>query len=1493
MTEPTSTPPPIESADAKASEAVASARRPWCWWRRFRWATRIVVGVLLLAAIVGLVLTQTGVLGRWLLPQIASSLNLKIDASEAWVGSDGEAVLTDVTVRIPGIPGEPGELLRAKRIVVTIDWMSLASGAAALKALTIHEPMVRVSQDVQTGALNIDAIARPKRRSKGPAQLPVIDIRQGTFELGEHEIGPADAPRRGSEAYRPLKTLMLNGTLSPIATGEYVVNLLETKGSAGVATRGVSEGFAINGVLRTGDGPNVPTQTEAEAASSPQPQQVDVWLRNFTLADWRAPNVPSAIRPFFEGLNLEGQIGRARVRYGPAEGVRAEVELTQVGLTLPIEPTSDGRTPASARPRLREVNGALVFTRNGARAKLAGLLNDLPYVVDLDYRGYDAASPFTCVLTCRDFVVEKNPELLPFVPEAVRKRLKQFSSPTAVVSTHLALSRGEPTVDIDNRAKPAELAFQGTMNLRHGQAAFDEFPYPFRDISGRVRFSNDELVFEDLKGVSDTGATLQARARIAPPDDQAAAEIEVKVTGAPIDAALKHSLGPVRGQLIDQLIDQAAYQRLQAEGLVRRSESEPGSAPVFEPGGTVDVDVVTTTPYGKDQPWTTKVELLFPEFRLVPAAWPYPLTSKGLRVSVLNRQVSLAGGEFRGLGGGLLNVSASYELPSADDDQSIAGSPDAPSAPEIRATIAGLPVDRLLLASLAGQRPSEPDKPAFVVPAAWDFAGLIDGTIAWQQRPSDPASSSPNPAAGLEGVQADLSLRDASVIVPPLVDRDGVALRALIGELSIKDGKVRAQVAGPMEWQPADASPPLSAGDFRASIDTRDAAKIALAVQGLALTAPIERWIAPFQPEIEDTLAQLRTTHRPGGRLNLLVSIPVDSYAPHGGTNSDVTVSLSAINDLHFQYDGLDASMPSTSGALHIIAPSDDARSTLLRFDDFAGDVLLGGDPSAHLRLSGEWSLEKGVRAAGAGAADERSSFEADVTGLRFEDPLLVRLIEEHAPQAVKDAWSAHAPRGRLDATVSMLASGPQVEIRPSVLTIRRRDTDIALESMSGSITIDASGGTIRNLKGTGDAWSAGVEGAWLVEPDRAEFRGRVAIKAEALVASLQAVLPDEAEEVRKSLELQIKGPVSVPELAIEWSSSDSADDQFAVSGLGTFEDASGEAGVDFERATGRVEWSIASGEAAPTFEVRAEVQSALVEKVDVRDARVRVKSADEPGAIEVPTIEATCHQGRVTAHARVSPPIPEQSGSRRYEADVRAAGVRMVPLLRNLDPKTAVQANADELSRGQLDGEMTIAGLTRGRAEESGAVKSEGGSSPESGERRGRGSVRISGGRVVDLPLIFPLIKVSNLQLPSNEALDFAQARFFITDEIVSFEDLSAYSRALAVEGYGTMTGEDRRLNLRFDSRATRRIPLVSWLVESVRNELVTTTVRGTLSDPDVRLQEFPGARRVLGSALGRGPGDRQRRLDQLERYNLSNERLRPVESQIPATAGAVSGDE
>jgi hypothetical protein len=103
-------------------------------------------------------------------------------------------------------------------------------------------------------------------------------------------------------------------------------------------------------------------------------------------------------------------------------------------------------------------------------------------------------------------------------------------------------------------------------------------------------------------------------------------------------------------------------------------------------------------------------------------------------------------------------------------------------------------------------------------------------------------------------------------------------------------------------------------------------------------------------------------------------------------------------------------------------------------------------------------------------------------------------------------------------------------------------------------------------------------------------------------------------------------------------------------------------------------------------------------------------------------------------------------------------------------------------------------------------------------------------------------------------------------------------------------MTGEDRRLNLRFDSRATRRIPLVSWLVESVRNELVTTTVRGTLSDPDVRLQEFPGARRVLGSALGRGPGDRQRRLDQLERYNLSNERLRPVESQIPATAGAAS---
>src|SRR5690606_26384843 len=54
--------------------------------------------------------------------------------------------------------------------------------------------------------------------------------------------------------------------------------------------------------------------------------------------------------------------------------------------------------------------------------------------------------------------------------------------------------------------------------------------------------------------------------------------------------------------------------------------------------------------------------------------------------------------------------------------------------------------------------------------------------------------------------------------------------------------------------------------------------------------------------------------------------------------------------------------------------------------------------------------------------------------------------------------------------------------------------------------------------------------------------------------------------------------------------------------------------------------------------------------------------------------------------------------------------------------------------------------------------------------DRVGRGAVRVWGGEILRLPLAGPLIELSNLQLPTAEEIDFAQATFFIEGDVVDF---------------------------------------------------------------------------------------------------------------------------
>jgi hypothetical protein len=153
----------------------------------------------------------------------------------------------------------------------------------------------------------------------------------------------------------------------------------------------------------------------------------------------------------------------------------------------------------------------------------------------------------------------------------------------------------------------------------------------------------------------------------------------------------------------------------------------------------------------------------------------------------------------------------------------------------------------------------------------------------------------------------------------------------------------------------------------------------------------------------------------------------------------------------------------------------------------------------------------------------------------------------------------------------------------------------------------------------------------------------------------------------------------------------------------------------------------------------------------------------------------------------------------------------------------------------------------------------------------------------VLNVPFLTRLVEVSNFVLPANAKLDFASAEFYLDGGLITFSDLSVYSEAVEILGYGTMTWPAQILDLRFNSRSARPIPVLSAIVQGIRDELVTTHVTGKLGEQQFKLEQFPGTRRMLGRAVGAPQSEQARRMLEIER--LSGDRSGPVRTGSPVS--------
>lgn len=1393
---------------------------------------------LLLALLVGgwFLLTQSPLTGAIVLPRLSERFGAEVRAERVRVWLDGTITFDRLQAKAPGVPGPAASFAEAERVVAELNWGELFGGRQPVRTLALTRPLLRVSQSMRNGSLNLPPAGVPGVAG-GPAELPRVRVDGGVLELGEHT----------ESGYRWLKRIAIDGEISPAPTpqgGGYAVRLEERQPSGPAA----AAPFALEGRINDAG--------------------LTLILKGVDMKDWPPSAVPTAIRPRWEQLDLRGRLSDVRFTHSFAAGspiVQATLDGVALNLPLPAEgapETGEAVTVSSGSfLRVHGTSGTLRLSAERIVADLTGSIEDLPYRINMQWRGVDVDAPFECVLTSTGFELGKDPRVLRYAPQTVRERLGQFSNPTGVVDTKVVFRRGEPVGGV-----AAEIKLEGELAFRDVVSSFADFPYEFRGITGRVRFDADSFSIHDLEGTAPSGATIRATVHVAPLTDDAGVDVEVEVRGVPLlDPELRAGLGPERAFLIDEIISAEAFEGLRNRGVLRRPGGA-GSAPAFEPGGVLDLSIFVRRLFGERAEWSESIVATIREPRFLPRRFPIPLLAREASLRIQDDQIDIEAGLFQTPTGGMIELAGRMDLAALSKGDEF--------APDLSLVASDLPADALLTEAVAAalERPGTPTggvDPAALV-RALDMGGAVGGRVdIVLDEAGEPAASGRIKAQGLR-------LRPTSGPEPSTIELDG-----LTGTVVFRPGLITAGVEGRLQHAGAPDRA-LASARFHASVSaTEGHGSVVVAgvgLDGLDVSAPLEDFAALLSEPIAADARRLRQDHRPTGTVDALLALRVEA-----DDRTEGSVVLSDLRGLEFDAEGTRLNIDSTGG--HVRITTAGRSGGVAHFDELAGTIRVEGEPAGLVRLSGTAPL---------GASQEAGDHRLQVwlEDGRFESPL-TRHAAERVGGAAARFFERYRPAGAHALEFEVVWSGANREtppqfggrLKPRSLSLVNGTQPIVFERTEGEVEFGADGGRIVGLVLEAPRWRLSLSGDWQVwelesgaaaaaRSPRTTTTLTLGVEATrawegAMPADLRAAVPDALGDLLDDLGVDVRDGLEARDVRVSVTDGPEGTG-VTVAGLVEAKGVLIDVGVPITDADGAVEFLFERTPGADDrFECWANLDTFVASGVGMERGRLRALGADD-GAILVPVLEADCHGGRVAGAAEIR---RGPGGAREYLVEVRAADVRFGALLDDLGTEGPPQHEPGE--RGRLEAHLSLEGTVG-----------------DATRRHGRGFAHVGGGRVVSMPLVLSLVRVSNLQPPVDERLELARASFHVDGRRVTFEELSLFSDSVEIIGYGTMDWDTRELDLRFNSRSGRRLPLVSDLLEAVRDELITTEVAGTAMDPQVRLSSLPGTRWVFRRILGVAPTAQEERLDRIRREAAQQEdrlrRRRVVETRGPDASTA-----
>ncbi len=1477
-------------------------RRRQRLWRRTRRVVRWTVGTAIVLAAGALIASRSPLVGMVLRSNLAALVSARAEFDRAIIDLDGRLVISNLRITSTALPGEAGQLLTATTAVVELDWSDVFSGVVTPLAVRLDQPSILLSQSSVDQSLNLAAIGVSGPANTGVSALPPeVTISAGTLVFAEHDA---------AGAVTPLRVLRVNGSLLPTRTARpaYLIAVSET--DAGVLT-GAPGGAGSTPAQRARRGMVLSGNIDLADGSAA------LRLHDLALDQWPPSAVPSAYREIWSRLNLRGDISHIILTSSRASGVVVELAFRDIAMSalIPSQPgpvaPADNQLPPAPLPTptdlaLVGVSGSIRIGREGLSARVEGRIDGQPGLSSVDLRttGLSAAAPLTCSIQAAGLRLTNDPALLAYIPAVVREYLTIFSGPTGDLNITATISRGSPVND-----QPGPLSVSGGIRMRNGVAAFHKFPYRFTDISGQITFDDTRLIFTDIRGRGPTGAKLSARGVVTPLTPEARVDVEVNVADLPVDDHLLAAMSEDRRAALRSLADRTVYDRLLAAGLIREP-GRPGAdgtffAPPLPFAGDADVAVRVRRELGPEDDWTTAIDARFSEIGLLNPTFPLPVIGRNVRFRITDITAELLGGSFVGLRGG--SVDAEAKVVFFRDDVKV-------FEPRVELTASKLPVDELMLAAIRGGPSRQADPPpanaaAANAPAADDGASLFTGALDRLQLAGAVSghalvTGEPQPdgtPAPLDYV-VSVDLSDLRAVVGSAADVQAIgplALADFTGQVRLSSQRVRVNNlqarlvrtggdAGPTP--PTDAIGPFlpagnaDAGVFALNLNAalpgapdQGLLEARLGVLGLSLADPIEEVLAVLSPAAAEWITDLRRQRRPTGTVDLeaVAQRPSDASVDQ---MPDIRVALTRVHGAELAALDGRLAIDADDGAVTAHVPPDGPLQ--LTADSFAADIAFDQQSVGRLSASGSITVDLPTQ-----RIITPAQISVAIDGCAFEAPVIPPALRALAGPSAADRFTDLAPFGRFDALLRLSdltlppGSEPTISaiVSPKDLAFARGDHRIRFPDVNGQIEVDAPSSAIPDARITGRVvdlqlrapeWGARVDGTFTVAvppgdaqavqapqsppPPTLALDLSVSLSAERFNDDLRALIPQSARRMLDNIELVIEGPVDVVDARL----LSAPDGSPRFDGTIDFARAQLNPGLPIDNASGSIAihaFIDAAGRESARIELDA--HRLWVRGVALTDLYVDAIADDTSGAVIVSNASATCHGGRLLATGSLAPrdaasPATISDSPRIYRFEVLASDLAFASLLDDLTvaasptpfvgPRQDLLANPD-LSRGRLDARLGVAGMLGDPA-----------------SRVGSGAVRISEGNVLRLPVLYPLMQLSNLVIPSDDQLRHAEAEFFIDADRVVFERAVASGDTIALHGSGQMTLPDAELDFSFNSRAINRVPLVSWLWETVRNEIVTTTITGTLDQPAVASRSLSGFQRLFASILGddRAPG-------------------------------------